>query len=121
MDAFEFKQFSLVFSDFCTGLDHWDTKILQGEELQRWTLLHKTVKSYKWGTQDEMVSVTMSEILHKILMIVCANHGVRDVSLCCPAWLWLIMEVDAQLAKRTAPAPAPANTMAAMRAMLHDP
>jgi hypothetical protein len=121
MDPFEFRQFSLVFCDFCTGLDHWDTRSLEGETLQRWTPLYTTVKSHKWGTQDEIVSVTMSEILHKLMMIVCANHGVREVSSSCPGWLWLIMELDTQLDKRAAPTPAPANTMAAMRAMLHDP
>jgi hypothetical protein len=121
MDPFEFSQLRLVLCDFGTALDFWDKRLLDAETLERWTPLYQQLKSRRWASapQDEIVSVAMSETLHKILMIVSANHGAGHLTRSCPAWLWLIMEIDTQLAKRTAHTPA--NTMAAMRAMLHAP
>ena len=53
----------------------------------------------------------MYNLLHKYMLIVCAEMLVRDVQINCPGWVWVIMEIDTQIAKKkgTQQIPVPAN------------
>ena len=42
----------------------------------------------------------MANMLHKYMAIACSFHLVREIEQTCPGWPWLLMEMDAQVAKR---------------------
>ena len=50
-------------------------------------------------TQQEIVTESMANLLHKYMAIVCTNMLVRDIENVCPGWPWLLMEMNAQVAK----------------------
>ena len=51
-------------------------------------------------TQDEIVTEAMATRLHKYMAIACSSYLVPDIQQRCPGWPWLLMEMDAQVAKR---------------------
>jgi hypothetical protein len=100
MDPFEFTQLRIVFGDLCTGFDCWDTSGIKASTKERWTTLHTSLKSGSWRTEDEIIGVSLSDLLHKLMLIACAQRGARDIGTSCPGRPFVIMEIDTQIAKK---------------------
>ena len=119
MDPLEFSELLLAFRDFCTGLRSVERAAWPPSQQQRWTTLYNALVSPHVTTQDELFSDSLSDLLHKIMIIACAKFADVDVAKSCPGWPFVIMEIDAQIAKKKAASEsAPAQQLHTMRESL---
>ena len=101
MDPVEFRNLRVLVTDLCNGLYDWDSGPTQRSRwLAEFTPLLTALRAGTWQTEDEIISVTLSDLLHKLMLIACADQGGRHFQTWCPAWPFVIAEIDAQLAKK---------------------
>jgi hypothetical protein len=104
MNETDFRNLRVCWSDFVTGVSMADQmKIRDNENKREWDMLlnhFMAVKGEKGGLQEEHITESMAESLHKCMAIACVHHLVRQIEEACPGWPWLLMEVDKQVAKR---------------------
>jgi hypothetical protein len=100
MDPSEFSDLLVAFCDLRTSLGHVDIRSFKKEKQETWTTLHNALKSGRFTTQDELFSVSLSDLLHKLMIIACAHYAAPDVAKGCQGWPFVIMEIDAQIAKK---------------------
>ena len=104
MNETDFHNLRVCWSDFVDGVSRVNSMKISLEENQRqWniSLNHFMVlRGEKGGLQEDLITESMAESLHKCMAIACAHHLVREIEVVCPGWPWLLMEVDKQVAKR---------------------
>ena len=101
MDPVEFRNLRVLVTDLCHGLYEWDSSnTLHSHWLAEFTTLLTALRTGTWETEDEIISVTLSDLLHKLMLIACSGQGGRHFQTYCPAWPFVIAEIDAQLAKK---------------------
>jgi hypothetical protein len=100
MDPSEFSDLLIAFYDLRTGLDSVDIRTFEKEKQETWTTLHNALNSVRVTTQDELFSVSLSDLLHKIMIMACARFAAQTVAKACPGWPFVIMKIDAQIAKK---------------------
>ena len=104
MNETDFRNLRVCWSDFVVGVSEASRiKILHDENKREWdmSLNHfMVVRSEKGGLQEDLITESMADLLHKCMAIACAHHLVREIEVACPGWPWLLMEVDKQVAKR---------------------
>ena len=116
MDPLEFSELLLAFRDVCTGIRLVERAAWDPEKQHRWTTLYNALVSPHVTTQDELFTDSLSDLLHKIMIMACSSFAVRDVARSCPGWPFVIMEIDAQIAKKKAASEsAPAQQLRTMR------
>ena len=105
MNERDFHKLHGTWGDFSDGLKGISLdRICRDENKQEWKTLQS---SFNFGlgrgyTEDVIVSEWMSTLLHKNMFIIYAENLMRDVQTACPGWSWIIMEFDAQIAKKKA-------------------
>ena len=101
MDPVEFRNLRVVVTDLRNALYQWDSGNTRGDRwLSEFTPLLAELRAHSFKTEDEIISVTLSDLLHKLMLIACSGQGGRHFHHWCPAWPFVIAEIDAQLAKK---------------------
>lgn len=104
MNETDFHNLRVCWSDFVTGVSMTDQmRIRNNENKREWdmSLNHlMVVRSENGGLQEDLITESMADLLHKCMAIACAHHLVREIEVVCPGWPWLLMEVDKQVARR---------------------
>ena len=103
MNEIDFYNLRVCWSDFLNVISNINIeRITEPNNKNEWIKLRTsfTYDSMRRYTQDEIVTKEMATILHKYIAIACTSHFVPQIELSCPGWPWLLMEMDAQVAKR---------------------
>ena len=93
----------MCWSDFVTSLSQVRLiEITNHENKNEWGKLLEYFSLVKrnGGRQQDLITESMADSLHKCMAIACNHHLVREIENSCPGWPWLLMEVDKQVAKR---------------------
>ena len=99
MDEFDFYELRQAFLHLRHAIDYTVIKA-EDERKERWETLCTALKSGQFKTQDEVFSVSLSDLLHKIMIIASANYLVDQIAHSAPGWAFVLMEIDAQIAKK---------------------
>ena len=101
MDPVEFRNLRVLVTDLCNALYAWDSGNTRADRwLSEFTPLLAELRAHSFKTEDKIISVTLSDLLHKLMLIACSGQGARHFDRYCPAWPFIIAEIDAQLAKK---------------------
>ena len=102
MDELEFRNLLVVWRDFFTDIQSTKLEDISTHDNQKeWQRLHNAFKFTRNISEDELISERMSYLLHKYMFVICAEIGLAS-KFQEMRWLWLIMEIDAQIAKKKA-------------------
>ena len=102
MNEIDFYHLRVCWSDFFDAISSISSDRITGKELE-WKTLQDSFHYQKEKVhyeQHEIVTASMASMLHKYMAIACTFHLVREIEQTCPGWPWLLMEMDAQVAKR---------------------
>ena len=103
MNKLDFYNLHMCWSDFVTSLSQVRLiEITNHENRNEWGKLldYFTLVKVNGGRQQDLITESMADSLHKCMAIACTHHLVRVIEVSCPGWPWLLMEVDKQVAKR---------------------
>ena len=103
MNKLDFYNLHMCWSDFVTSLSQVRLiEITNHENKNEWGKLleYFALVKVNRGRQQDLITESMADSLHKCMAIACAHHLVREIETSCPGWPWLLMEVDRQVAKR---------------------
>jgi hypothetical protein len=87
----------LCWCDFVTGVEQARSiKISHGESKMEWdkSLNYFTLVRRNGVTQEDLITESMTDSLHKCMVIACTHYLVCEIETSCPGWSWLLMEVD---------------------------
>jgi len=103
MNDTDFYNLRVCWNDFFLGISSISIDHINSDENKtEWTKLRSSfhyVKGRRY-TQQEIVTESMANLLHKYMAVTCTSYLVREIEQSCPGWPWLLMEMDAQVAKQ---------------------
>ena len=102
MNKLDFYNLRLCWCDFVTSLSQVRViEITNHENKNEWGKLleYFALVKVNRGRQQDLITESMADSLHKCMAIACTHHLVRVIEISCLGWPWLLMEVDRQVAK----------------------
>jgi hypothetical protein len=102
MNETDFYNLRVCWNDFLFGISRISIDQIHSDQNKtEWTKLRS---SFDWVngrryTHQEIVTESMANLLHKYMAFACTSFLVREIEESCPGWPWLLMEMDAQVAK----------------------
>jgi hypothetical protein len=131
MDPFYLKKLQIVFTDVFIGIETITPERIRDEKSrEEWINLKNSFSWLKYHKypEHEIISENMSALMHKYMLIMCADMLIRDFINNCPGCFWLLSFIDSELAKRRALQPPlspdddssnPEFLLAQMKSLLH--
>ena len=92
----------VCWTDFHIAVADVDLVYISHEENKKeWVKLlnHFDIARGAGCRQQDLITESMADWLHKCMAIACAHRVVAEIEKECPGWPWLLMEVDRQVAK----------------------
>ena len=104
MDPFYLSKLQIIFNDFFIAIQSIKPERINQESRSEWINLNNSFSYQKYHRYSEHVIINenMSALLHKYMLIICADMLLPDLIRSCPGCFWLLSFIDAELAKRRA-------------------
>jgi hypothetical protein len=104
MEPFYLSKLQTVFTTFFLGIQSIKTEYMNEESRTEWINLNNSFSYQKYHRYPEhvIISENTSALLHKYMLIICADMLLPDLTRSCPGCFWLLSFIDAELAKRRA-------------------
>jgi predicted dithiol-disulfide oxidoreductase (DUF899 family) len=104
MDPFYLSKLQSIFADFFLGIQSIKSERIHQESISEWINLNNSFSYQKYHRYPEQVIISenMSALLHKYMLIICADMLTPDFTKACPGCYWILSFIDTELAKRRA-------------------
>ncbi len=105
MDPFYLSKLQIVFGDFFIAVDSITTERIRDEKSRAEWINLKIIfpyQQYHRYPENDIISENTSALLHKYMLIMCADFMIKDFTNNCPGCCWLLSFIDGELAKRRA-------------------
>jgi len=105
MEPFYLAKLQTITADFFIAVDSIKTESIRNEQSRaEWINLNNIspYQKYHMFPENVIISENMSALLHKYMLIMCADFMIKDFTNKCPGCCWLLSFIDAELAKRRA-------------------
>jgi hypothetical protein len=102
MEPFYLSKLQVVFTTFFLGIQNIKPEHMNAKSRTEWINLNNSFSYQQFHKYPEhvIISENTSALLHKYMLIICADMLLRDFTTDCPGCFWLLSFIDAEVAKR---------------------
>ena len=102
MDPFYLSKLQTVFTTFFLGIQSIKSEYMNEESRTEWINLNNSFSYQQYHRYPEhvIISENTSALLHKYMLMICADMLLPNLTKYCPGCYWLLSFIDKELAKR---------------------